>query len=263
MVSWLSNVSRGRLVVDTGISGGGVFDDVAAHVQDLVLQSPDVARLLDSLALYAVARLGSVGPDLFCGISVSRPKKPTAAAASDARARLLEQLEFKFGQGPGDAAVSTAATVHVDDLQGEERWPRYAAAAVHQGAGSVLALPLQLEGADNGVFTLYSSQRSAFSAEAISTAEAFTEQASKGLTLTLRMAKLQDTKDGLTAAMQTRTVIDLATGAIMAQNRCSQDEAFKVLREASNSRNMKLRDVASLVVASVAGGAKTFTYFDE
>ena len=63
-------------------------------------------------------------------------------------------------------------------------------------------------------------------------AKAFTEQAAKGLALTLRMAKLQDTRDGMSAAMQTRTVIDLATGAIMAQNRCSQDEAFKVLREA-------------------------------
>ncbi|WP_426765247.1 ANTAR domain-containing protein [Pseudarthrobacter sp. 1G09] len=251
------------LVVDTGVSGGKVFADVAAHVQDLVLQSPDLVRLLDSLALYAVARLGNVGRELFCSISVSRPKKPTAAAASDTKARLLDQLELKYGQGPGDSAVSSAATMHVQDLREETRWPDYAAAATHQGAQSVLAMPLQLEGEDRGVLVLYSGQPQAFSADAVAMAEAFTKQAAKGLALTLRMAKLQDTKDGMTAAMQTRTVIDLATGAIMAQNRCSQDEAFKVLREASNSRNMKLRDVASLVVSSVAGGAKTFTYFDE
>jgi len=63
--------------------------------------------------------------------------------------------------------------------------------------------------------------------------------------------------------MQTRTVIDLATGAIMAQNRCTQDAAFKLLREASNTRNMKLRDVAAMVISSVAGVTDTFTYFDE
>jgi AmiR/NasT family two-component response regulator len=67
----------------------------------------------------------------------------------------------------------------------------------------------------------------------------------------------------MSAAMQSRTVIDLATGAIMAQNRCSQAAAFQVLREASNSRNVKLRDVAATVVSSVAGGTDTFTYFDE
>ncbi len=250
-------------MVGAEVSGGEVFADVAAHVQDLVLQSPDVVRLLDSLALYAVARLGSVGRELFCSISVSRPKKPTAAAASDTKARLLDQLEVRYGQGPGDSAVSSAATMHVKDLREEVRWPDYAAAATHQGAQSVLAMPLQLEGEDRGVLVLYSGRPHAFSADAVAMAEAFTEQAAKGLALTLRMAKLQDTKDGMAAAMQTRTVIDLATGAIMAQNRCGQDEAFRVLREASNSRNMKLRDVASLVVSSVAGGAKTFTYFDE
>ncbi|MDF2050211.1 ANTAR domain-containing protein [Arthrobacter sp. Cr_A7] len=77
------------------------------------------------------------------------------------------------------------------------------------------------------------------------------------------MAKLQESRDGMSAAMQSRTVIDLATGAIMAQNRCSQAAAFQVLREASNSRNVKLRDVAATVVSSVAGGTDTFTYFDE
>ena len=129
-------------MVDTGVSGGEVFADVAAHVQDLVLQSPDVVRLLDSLALYAVARLGSVGRELFCGICVSRPKKPTAEAASDTKARLLGQLELRHGQGPGDSAVSSGSTMHVNDLREEARWPDYTAAATHQGACSVLAMPL-------------------------------------------------------------------------------------------------------------------------
>ncbi|MEQ7737492.1 ANTAR domain-containing protein, partial [Escherichia coli] len=88
-------------------------------------------------------------------------------------------------------------------------------------------------------------------------------QASKGLRLALRLQKLQDAKDGLNAAMRSRTVIDLATGAVMAHGRFSQAEAFKVLREASNTRNTKLRDVASGVVSSLSGSLETFTYFDE
>lgn len=250
-------------MADTDTSGGRVFADVAAHVQNLVLQNPDVGYLLDGLALYAVARLGSVDPELFCGLTLARPKKPLAVAASDARARLLAQVEARYGEGPGTAAAASGKAITVQDLHQEERWPGYTAAAGHQGALSVLSLPLQLEGEDSGVLTLYSPKPGVFTAAAEATAGAFIEQASKGLALTLRMAKLQDAKDGLSAAMQTRTVIDLATGAIMAQNRCSQAEAFKVLRQASNVRNMKLRDVAAMVTASVAGGSETFTYFDE
>jgi AmiR/NasT family two-component response regulator len=37
----------------------------------------------------------------------------------------------------------------------------------------------------------------------------------------------------------------------MAQNRCDADEAFDVLRSASQHRNVKLRDVAAGVLRSV------------
>lgn len=131
------------------------------------------------------------------------------------------------------------------------------------GVLSLASLPLALDDADCGVLSLYSDQPDAFGNEALAAAVAFAAQASKGLRLALRMQKLQDARDGLNAAMRSRTVIDLATGAIMAQSRCGQAEAFKVLREASNTRNTKLRDVASGVVSSLAGSPETFTYFDE
>jgi hypothetical protein len=45
--------------------------------------------------------------------------------------------------------------------------------------------------------------------------------------------------------MQSRTVINLAYGVIMAQNRCSQAEAMEILTKVSSHRNRKLRDVAT------------------
>jgi AmiR/NasT family two-component response regulator len=50
-------------------------------------------------------------------------------------------------------------------------------------------------------------------------------------------------------------------GIIMGQNRCSQDEAFGILQSASNTRNMKLRDVASAIVASTGNSAPR-THFE-
>jgi AmiR/NasT family two-component response regulator len=50
------------------------------------------------------------------------------------------------------------------------------------------------------------------------------------------------------ATLETRTAIDVAVGIIMAQNRCSQDEAFELLKAASGACNVKLHVVAAAVV---------------
>jgi GAF domain-containing protein len=240
-----------------------VFADVAVRLQDLMLLNQPVPQMLDDLAGYAAQRLGAPGVELACNVTLARPKKPLARAASSSLARLMNQLEGAYADSPGATAARLSQTVAVPDLRQEDRWPEYVLAGRRQGVLSVVSIPLLLDGDDHGLLTLYSSQPEEPDSGSAASAEAFVAQASKGLRLALRMARLQDTKDGLSAAMQTRTVIDLATGAIMAQNRCGQAAAFKVLREASNTRNIKLREIASGVISSVAGGADTFTYFDE
>jgi AmiR/NasT family two-component response regulator len=57
-------------------------------------------------------------------------------------------------------------------------------------------------------------------------------------------------------------MIDLAAGAIMAQNRCSQETAMKIMKIASSTRNVKLRDVAASIVASITEDPKILTHFD-
>lgn len=239
------------------------FADVALRLQESFLQNPAVEAILQDLAAYAAARLGSAGHECCCEIVVLRPKKPVASAGSHSSERVLARLEDKFGDGPGLTAMRTASSVLVADLRRETRWPEYVQAVQGHGFLSVLSIPAVLDGDAQGAMTFYCAQPVIPGSDGIGVAEAFVRQASKGLKLALRMLKLEETKEGMSAAMQTRTVIDLATGAIMAQNRCSQTVAFKLLRDASNTRNMKLRDVAAAVVSSVAGTGETITYFDE
>src|SRR3954454_12424733 len=56
----------------------------------------------------------------------------------------------------------------------------------------------------------------------------------------------------LEAAVRSRAVIDQAKGIIMAQNRCTAEEAFQLLVRTSQNRNLKLRYLAEQLVASVA-----------
>ena len=64
----------------------------------------------------------------------------------------------------------------------------------------------------------------------------------------------------LRAAMASRTVIDVATGIIIAQNRCTQAEAVELIKRASSNRNVKLREVAEAIVKA-AGGGNVETHF--
>jgi hypothetical protein len=144
----------------------------------------------------------------------------------------------------------------------EHRWPAYTAAAVVEGVGSSLSVPLILEGEAEAGLNMYSTRSHGFSGEDIGRVESYAYHASKALRLAVRISQLAEAKTHLAAAMESRTVIDLAAGAIMAQNRCSQESAMKILKIASQTRNAKLRDVAASVVASLSQDPKVHTHFD-
>ena len=78
-----------------------------------------------------------------------------------------------------------------------------------------------------------------------------------------RITQLSEARSDLSSALKSRTVIDMAVGAIMAENRCTRDTAFNILTKASSTRNVKLREVAASVIASISGEKEIDTYFDE
>ncbi|MCQ6271084.1 GAF and ANTAR domain-containing protein [Pseudarthrobacter sp. R1] len=234
---------------------------VADYLQDLVLASSDVEELLTELATFSAASL-STHNKLLCGVTLMRRKKPTTVATSDPAVLPLDELQYGHGDGPCLAALREKATVHVPDLRDETRWPRYCKAAWAEGIGSILSVPLPLEGEAHAGLNLYSTSTHAFSGEDIDKAEAYATQASKALRMAVKVAQLVDDRNNLAAAMESRTTIDIAVGAIMAQNRCSQETAMKILRIASSSRNIKLRDVAASIVASVSQDPKVLTHFE-
>ena len=131
------------------------------------------------------------------------------------------------------------------------------------GAASVLRIPVVLDADNSAIVSIYSQQAEAFSAEDLAGAHEFVSGAAPALLLALRISQLTESRDNLTAAMQSRTTIDMAIGAIMAQNRCKREAAFKILRNTSNNRNLKIRDVASAVVASIAGDTDVRARFEE
>lgn len=236
--------------------------DLAVELEDLMLNNAKLEDFVESLTVVAAKTVNCDSPDTACCITISRPKKHPIKAWSGPSARSLDQLEDNLKQGPNLTAMTEQRTVHASDLTGDDRWPRLAGSAPERGIRSCLSIPLEVEGPSRAVMSLTAVTSDAFSRNDIYAAEAFAEEASRMLRSALRITELTETVRDLYAALEHRTVIDSALGVVMSQNHCDHDTAFKILRRAASSRNVKLRDVAASVVASVSGDTNILVHFD-
>ncbi len=66
----------------------------------------------------------------------------------------------------------------------------------------------------------------------------------------------------LKAALESRTIIDPAAGILIERHRCGQDTVLQILRDESNNRNRKLREIAADYVATAANNLTIRTHFD-
>ena len=104
-----------------------------------------------------------------------------------------------------------------------------------------------------GALNLYAKRPRAFGPAEQLAAGRFAEEASRALTLALRMAERMEMSAHLQNALASRAVIDQALGVVMGQNGCSAAEAFDVLRAISQTRNVKLHQIAGEIIATVSG----------
>lgn len=150
-------------------------------------------------------------------------------------------------------AMESGRTVMVNDTRTDARWPEECLPIAEAGYRSLLAIPLSLDEGATAALSLFAPGPAAFRPGAVRSCELFARQAEKALRLAVRIAVKQQLAEDLRSAMESRVAIDVASGIIMAQNHCTREEAFDILRATSNHRNRKLREVAEEVVRSIAG----------
>lgn len=230
------------------------------ELQDLILSASDMQEFLNELAVLS-ARSLSVEDGVLCGITLLRRRRAATVAYSTAVAKELDELQYRFHEGPCLSAAEEQRAVVVEDFRTDSRWPEYSRAVAGQGMRSILSVPFTVGNGARAAMNLYSAEPGTFRTESIAFAEAYAQQASKGLELALRMARYSEEASNRSRAMESRTEIDVAVGIVMAQSRCSQAEAFEMLQRASSTRNVKLRTVAAEITQRVSGGSPT-THFD-
>jgi GAF domain-containing protein len=216
----------------------------------LLVDSPQLDGFLEQ-----VIRLAAevVTPAAAGGITFDREGRFVTAATSAPLAAQVDEAQYGADSGPCLDALRQGEVVATDDLATETRWPEFASFAVAHGLGSSLSLPLRVGDRTIGALNLYAHEPAAFRGPARRHAEAFAVQCGAALTVALRQSDAAVLRRQLTEAMAARSIIDQALGILMAQQRCTAEQAFDLLRQASQHRNRKLREVAAELVTKVSG----------
>jgi hypothetical protein len=147
--------------------------------------------------------------------------------------------------------------LRIDDMRVEERWPHYVPRVVAQGVRSSLSIPLPYQDISIGALNNYSTQPGAFaSPESLEAGLDVAEIVAVAVANATAHAELGEQARHMRLAMESRAVIEQAKGVLMAQRHIDADQAFEVLREASQRYNRKLRDIATGIVASTHEGRR-------
>jgi GAF domain-containing protein len=182
-------------------------------------------------------------------ITLVEGRRAYTAAFTSETALALDELQYQQQLGPCLQAAAEQTIVLVRDTAHDTRWNRWSAHAAAAGVENILSVALPILDDLDGALNIYGRESDAFDGDAVLAARTFAEQAA----VTLANAHLYHRTVSLAQQMQTamehRAIIEQAKGIIMAERRCTADEAFAVLTKISQDSNRKLRHIAAVVVA--------------
>ncbi len=136
-------------------------------------------------------------------------------------------------------------TTQVTDIATDMRWPRWAAGTRDLHLGSVLAGRLWTSQSTLGASNFYASAPPWFDTDALLVAEVLGRHASIALSSARQEESLQ-------RAIVPRTLVGQAQGIIVERFDLDRESAFEVLRRHSQNANLKLNEVARILVNSRA-----------
>jgi GAF domain-containing protein len=190
------------------------------------------------------------------GISLAEGGPIETKGSTDTIAGTVDAIQHKLGEGPCLESIEQDDMFRVDNLHEDDRWPRFAAEVVAQTpVRSILAVVLDLGRTSIGALNLYADKAAAFEDDDQAVAAIFAAQAAVTLAATKQRVSDEERIENLRQALSTRDVIGQAKGILMARENCTDEMAFGMLSAASQRLNVKLREIAQLVVDDVGSDA--------
>lgn len=159
----------------------------------------------------------------------------------------VDNVQHRLGEGPCLDAMSRTTTVYAQDLVKDIRWPRLGRQAKSIGVRCALALALPVD-VTSGALNLYAAYPEAFGI--IDRGRAAVLAILGGIALSTAESRGEEERRtaNLQVALVSREVIGQAQGILMERERITANQAFDILNRASQHLNVKLRDVAQVLV---------------
>jgi PAS domain S-box-containing protein len=248
LVTWVAGNGRsGATDPVTGLRTAEAF----AEMCRLPLQSGADTRSVLARAALLVEKAIPTSDGV--SITLGPPGEPEAQATDNVFAQAVDGAQLQAGEGPCLDAYTTGHVMVCEDLGADPRWEKLAELARPLGVAAVLGCPIRTDRHSLGVLNIYARRTDAFDERDRHVAD---------LLVSAVLAVVQETRDRheltqlstqLREALESRAVIDQAKGILMGRGRRSADQAFAQLVAASRRSNIKVRDVARLVVEEVTG----------
>jgi transcriptional regulator with GAF, ATPase, and Fis domain len=225
-----------------------LLSDTFVGLADTMVADFDVIDFLHMLTDRSVALLAASA----AGVVLADPRgELRVAAASSEAAGLIELFQIQNDQGPCLDCFRTGRPVTAADLtRADQRWPRFAAAAVHAGFRTVEALPMRLRDQVVGALNLFRATPGPFAAADLRIGQALADVATIGLLQERSLRRTEILAEQLQGALNSRVTIEQAKGKLAERLTINMDDAFRMLRDYARNSNQHLTDVARNFVDS-------------
>lgn len=168
---------------------------------------------------------------------------------SDEFSLKLDLLQYAVGSGPCLDAIRHDTAFMVPDLDRDDRWPEYTAAARSMGVRSIFAQPLHLMDEERTIasLNLYSDVEDAFrDRESSGEAAVISTFAAMGTSIALSQSRAEQLEN----ALRTNREIAMAMGVLMGRHSISRDAALNLMRLTSQNMNLKMSAIADQIITT-------------
>ena len=217
--------------------GGALLDDEA--LDDLLQRVVQLARL-------TIASAHSVS------ITVAHDGGYLTSNSSGTEALAIDDAQYADNDGPCLEAIRSGEQLQATMTVLQQRWPPVADRASDVGIVGVLSTPLRVESRGPiGALNVYAARNGGFGEDQTGIARVLGAHAAILVDKALAVVSATQLNEQLRHAVASREIIGEAKGILMERQSCTRNEAFDILRRASQRENRKLRDLAEELVARV------------
>lgn len=223
-------------------------DHLRRLAEDFERLGQQITHSRESNAFEAVTRLAveRVPSAVAASITTKSWDRFVSTAATDDVAEKADRIQYALGSGPCIDAIVDHTLYQPKELAADDRWPEFGRRVVAElGLHSMLSYRMNL-GSDDVIAGLnfYGREPAAFDDHDLAEGLLLTTHAAQAV----MSAHLRSRSENLERALQSNRDIGTALGVLIAMHKLTREQAFDLLRIASQNTNRKLHAVALEVI---------------